>query len=203
MIARIRGRLLATEVESVLVENCGIAYRIFTAAGLVDRFGAIGDEVTVHTRMIVRENDLSLYGFPTSDRCQLFDLLQTVTGIGPRVATNILGTLEPDRFALAVLNEDIPTLTRTKGLGKRGAERIILELRDRLKGMAPKAQAAALQPAAAAGEDGPGRLREDVLGALVVLGYSAAEAETLVAKSFDPAATVETNIRQALRQVLS
>ena len=203
MIARVRGELVAMDLDSVVIDNGGIGFRVFSAESLIGRFGTIGEEVSCHTRLVVRENEISLYGFPTPEQCQLFDLLQMVTGIGPKVACNILGSLDPDAFALAILNGDVKRLTQAKGVGKKGAERLILELRDRLKG-AEWVAATSKQEALAAADpqQADAGLRGDLLSALVVLGYSAGDAEQMMEKSFDPQQDLEANLRLALRQAL-
>ena len=198
MYAYIRGELVAQESDAIIVENGGIGYRIFTAAGLIPEFGREGSEITVHTHQIVREDDILLYGFPTKSSRQMFALLLSVSGIGPKVASQIMGTLNPDQFAFAVMSEDIKTITTVKGLGKKGAERLILELRDKFKGLSwNEGGNSGATTAATAVTDA----RTEVLSALVVLGFSGSEAMELVKKSYQEEQSLQENIRMALKAV--
>lgn len=201
MYAYIRGRLVGLESDAIIVENNGIGYRIYTAVSLLPRFGQEGEEVTVHTHQIVREDDILLYGFPDKSSRQMFSLLLSVSGIGPKVASSIMGTLNPDQFALAVMTEDIKTITTVKGLGKKGAERLILELRDKFKGLSWSDDGDVAKPVAAATVGLATDPRTEVMSALIVLGFSNAEALSLVKKSYDEALSLQENIRMALKAV--
>lgn len=203
MYAYIKGELVAVENEAVVLENNGIGYRLLTAPALTLRFGQLGAQVTAYTSLVVREDVWQLFAFPTQAECRLFELLQTVSGIGPKVAALILGGLAPDRFALAVLSGDVKALTAVKGLGKKGAERLILELKDKLKheAAAPPAGDFPAPDAAATAEEGSA-MQKDCLSALLVLGYAPAAAKAMVEKSFDEQADLETNVRSALKLAL-
>ncbi len=200
MYAYIKGQLVATESDAIIVENGGIGYRIYTASSLIPEFGKEGSDVIVYTHQIVREDDISLYGFPTKSSRQMFALLLSVSGIGPKVASQIMGTLNPDSFAFAVMSQDVKTLTTVKGLGKKGAERLILELRDKFKGMSwneADSQGSEVAACATAVTDA----RTEVLSALMVLGFSGSEAMELVKKSYKAEQSLQENIRMALKAV--
>lgn len=205
MYAYIKGTLIAREEASVIVETSGIGYSINMSPGLSASFAAPGDQVMIHTYLHVRDDVFELYGFPQREQLNLFKLLITVSRIGPKLATTIVDTLPADQFALAVMNADVKTLTTVKGLGKKGAERLILEIRDKVKanlqveGDGRIGLPAATDRNATDGATADGDMREDVVNALLVLGFSAGEATEITASTFDPQSTLETNISSALR----
>ncbi len=189
MIAFIRGELASTDAESVTIRvggrDGGIGLRALVPTNIIQELGAVGDSVTLVTRLLVRDDRLELYGFDTERQAALFDQVQTVGGVGSRLALAILSTFTPDQFAAALENEDVAQLTRVSGLGKRTASRILLELRGKL----------APPPDAAAASD-------DAADALAALGYSAAEvARALARPEVQAAASVEERVAAALRQL--
>ncbi len=205
MYAYIKGTLVAREETTVIVETSGIGYSINMSPGLSASFAAPGEQVMIHTYLHVREDVFELYGFPQREQLNLFKLLITVSRIGPKLATTIVDTLPADQFALAVMNADIKTLTTVKGLGKKGAERLILEIRDKVKANLQVGRdgqtdvSATTEPNETDGTSADGGMREDVVNALLVLGFSAAEATDITARTFDPESTLEANISSALR----
>lgn len=199
MYAYIKGTVVARQLDSLIVDHQGIGYRLLSSPGLLSRFPSVGETVTVHTYLYVREDQMALYGFPDAEDLQMFELLLTVSGIGPKVASMIVGTLSPSQFALAVISGDAKALTQVKGIGRKGAERLILELKDKLKGIdLPASDSAAMpvgDPSAATGND--------AISALVVLGYSGTEAARAVAAvDQEQAGSLEDVIRLALRQLM-
>lgn len=201
MYAFIKGRIAYRQLDAIVVEAGGVGYRIQTAPGLLERFGRDGDETTVYTHLIVREDVMALFGFATREELSMFEMLLTVSGIGPKVASAVLSVVSPSRFAMAVVTGDARTLTQAPGLGKKGAERIILELKDKLKGASATAAAdggpVEVVPQGA-GEDGI--RRSEAVSALVVLGFSASEAGRVVEKVHHPGMETEEIIRAALRE---
>lgn len=200
MYAYIVGEVIHKEPEKMIVENGGIGYIINTSSGLMERFPAVGNQVKIHTYHYVREDQIALYGFPTSEELSMFELLLTVSGIGPKVACNITGSMNPGKFALAVVSGDTKSLTSVKGIGKKGAERMILELKDKLKGRDMPAA-----PEHDAGFDnmpvGSKQLSEAV-SALMVLGYNGSESERAVRSVMtDENQFVEDLIRLSLREL--
>lgn len=198
MYAYIKGKIVARQTDALILENQGIGYRILAAPELMDRFPARGEDALIHTHLYVREDVQALYGFPTAEDLGLFELLLGVSGIGPKVASAIVGSMSPGPFALAVITGDIKGLTQIRGIGRKGAERLILELKDKLKGVEiPTAQKAAgpidmtSQPRQA-----------EAISALMVLGYSGAEAARAVGAVFEPERSLEDLIRLALRQLM-
>ncbi|MFS8478048.1 MAG: Holliday junction branch migration protein RuvA [Micromonosporaceae bacterium] len=172
MIASIRGRVVAVSPDAAVVEVGGVGLTVHctpsTLAGL-----RVGTEVRLATSLVVREDSLTLYGFADDDAKHLFELLQTASGVGPRLAQAVLAVHDPDTVRKAIANADAGTLTRVPGIGKKGAERIILELRDKV-GPAP------VGPAESAGVL-TGAWTDQVRSALVGLGWTAAQADSAVA----------------------
>ena len=199
MIASVRGRASHVGLNRIVVDVHGVGLLVHTppavAAGC--RHGA---EVELATSMIVREDSMTLYGFAAAGERDTFDLAQTVTGVGPRVAMALLSVLSPDELAAAVAADDITTLTKVPGIGKKGAERIALELRGKLPDV-PGGSAAA--PAATSRTG----WQEQVTEALVGLGYSSKQSadavSTVAGEAGDAApADISTALKAAL-QVLA
>jgi holliday junction DNA helicase RuvA len=198
MYAFIKGKIVARHTDSLVLENQGIGYRIFAAPELLEKFPPRGEETLVHTHLYVREDVQALYGFPTAEDLGLFELLLGVSGIGPKVASAIVGSMSPGSFAMAVITGDIKGLTQIRGIGRKGAERLILELKDKLKGVdIPSVQKTA-GPVDLAGQP----RQAEAISALMVLGYSGAEAARAVGAVFEPERSLEDLIRLALRQLM-
>jgi holliday junction DNA helicase RuvA len=198
MYAYIKGRIVSRQADALVIENQGIGYRILAAPELMERFPARGEETVIHTHLYVREDAQLLYGFPTAEELNLFELLMTVSGIGPKVASAIVGSLSPSHFALAVITGDVGTLTKIRGIGRKGAERLILELKDKLKGVdLPSGQA--MSGLAAAGAK---PLQTEAASALMVLGYSGPESARAVSAVYEADRSLEDLIRLALRHLM-
>ncbi len=192
MIASLTGRVAAAGLGDVILDVAGVGYRVLTPPGAT--IGPIGSTATLHTHLVVREDSLTLYGFPSAADRALFETLMTVTGVGPKLALAAIGTLGADGLRRAVLDEDIAALTVIPGVGRKSAQRMVLELRDRLGG------AAGGVPGAAGG--GALDARAEVREALAGLGYAAAEvSKVLEALSADPDASAEELLRAALRSL--
>lgn len=203
MYAYIKGKLVAKTIDNLIIDNHGIGYRLQAASSLLDRFGPVGEEITAYTHLYVREDIFALYGFPSQEDVGLFELLLTVSGVGPKVASSVVGSVSPSQFALAVITGDTKTLTQVKGIGKKGAERMILELKDKLKGSDWGGESGSLSAAAtASGVALPQGVENEAISALLVLGYSGVEASRAVAAVQAPGLAVEELIRLALRQLV-
>jgi Holliday junction DNA helicase RuvA len=193
MIASVRGRVTAVGPDGAVVEVGGVGLAVTcapnTLAGL-----RVGTEARLATSLVVREDSLTLYGFADDDARQLFELLQTASGVGPRLAQAALAVHAPDVLRRAVASADIGTLTRVPGIGKKGAERLVLELRDRIGPVA--ADAAAPGPTAAGWV---AQVREGLIG----LGWTPAQAEQAVAAVAEtvehPPPPVPLLLKQAIR----
>ncbi|GAA2802368.1 Holliday junction branch migration protein RuvA [Saccharopolyspora taberi] len=172
MIASVRGPVLSTGLDHAVIEVGGVGLAVHatpaTLAGL-----RRGEEARLWTSLIVREESLTLYGFADAESRDLFGLLQTASGVGPRLALATLAVLSPDQLCHALADGNLTTLTQVPGIGKKSAERLILELRDKVGVLAGTGGA---EPVAA----DRGRLRTEVSEALVGLGFSAKQAEQSV-----------------------
>lgn len=172
MIAHIRGKLLAKHPTQAIVETAGVGYAVTISVPTFSDLPAVGTEVALHIHTHVREDVIALYGFLRASEKQLFEKLITVSGIGPKLAITILSGMAADEMVGAIQGNDVDRLTRIPGIGKKTAERLVLELRDKLPEAGPAAVPSA--PAMNATE-------EDVLSALVNLGYPRPSAEKALA----------------------
>jgi Holliday junction DNA helicase RuvA len=197
VISSVRGQVLSIELDHAVVEvggGVGLAVHAVPATLATLRRG---EQARLATSLVVREDSLTLYGFADAVTRELFVLLQTVSGVGPRLALAMLAVLEPDTLRTALAQGDLAVLTRVPGIGRKGAERLVVELRDRVGVLAPVASG----PATRAG----GAVRTQVTEALVGLGFAARQAELAVDAVLaeadpgsEPAATSEV-----LRSVLT
>ncbi len=133
MLAYIKGTLEMKMTGYVVIDVGGLGYKVFMSEAGMDKLGNIGDTVKVHTYYRVREDDISIFGFNTLEELKMFELLIGVSGVGAKTALTMLAVCEPSDFALAVISEDIKTLTTIPGIGPKSAKRIILELKDKIK----------------------------------------------------------------------
>jgi|ERR1700733_3931086 len=172
MIAHLRGRLLAKHPNQAVVETGGVGYDVTISIPTFSDLPGLGSEVALHIHTHVREDQIALYGFLRPAEKQLFEKLITVSGIGPKLAITILSGMPADEMVGAIRGNDIARLTRIPGIGKKTAERMVLELRDKLP-PAGGAEAPSTQVMNA--------MEEDVLSALVNLGYQRAAAERALA----------------------
>jgi len=172
MIAHLRGKLLAKHPNQAIVETGGVGYDVTISVPTFSDLPAIGGEVTLHIHTHVREDLIALYGFLRPSEKRLFEKLITVSGIGPKLAITILSGMAADEMVNAIRGNDVTRLTRIPGIGKKTAERMVLELRDKLapEGVAESAVMPAMSP-----------VEEDVLSALMNLGYQRAAAERALA----------------------
>jgi len=168
MIAHLRGTLLAKHPNQAIVETHGVGYDVVISVPTFSEMPTAGAEVALHIHTHVREDALSLYGFLRLAEKLLFEKLLTVSGIGPKLAITILSGMPADEMVAAIRAGDLARLTRIPGIGKKTAERMVLELRDKLPA-APGAAEASVSPANA--------VEEDVISALVNLGYQRAAAD--------------------------
>ena len=132
MLAYIKGTLEMKMTEYLVIDVGGLGYKIFMSEAGMEKVGNIGDNIKVHTYYKVREDDISIFGFNTLEELKMFELLISVSGVGAKTALSMLAVCEPSEFALAVISEDIKTLTGIPGIGAKSAQRIILELKDKI-----------------------------------------------------------------------
>jgi Holliday junction DNA helicase RuvA len=167
VIAQLRGRLLRKEPQQAVVDVSGVGYRVTIPLSTFYRIGEPGAEVTLLTHTHVREDALALFGFLTSVEQALFERLIAVSGVGPKLAVSILSGIEAPDLVAALRSNDLARLTRIPGVGKKTAERLVLELKDKMQDLS----------SAAAAPTGGGGAADDIVSALVHLGYSRPEAE--------------------------
>jgi len=194
VIAQLRGRLLRKAPQEAVVDVGGVGYRVTIPLSTFYRVGEPGAEVTLLTHTHVREDALALFGFLTAMEQELFERLIAVSGVGPKVAISILSGIEAPELAAALRSSDIARLTRIPGVGKKTAERLVVELKDRMQDL-PAAEAAV--PAS------PSAATDDLVSALLHLGYSRPEAERGVERALRDHAggRFEDLLRAALQAV--
>jgi len=195
MIGRLRGLLLEVEGNLVVVDVGGVGYEVSLPEAVLMRLPAPGEPVDLLTRQIFREDAVTLYGFLESFQRRLFDMLLSVQGCGPKAALSLIGQLGEDAVATAILQQDTRVLTRANGVGPKLAERIILELKNKMQeealqrkleaALAPKKKAAA--PA------------DELVDALLALGYRRSEAEAAANDAREQADNVSDQLKHALR----
>ena len=196
MLYSLKGTLVFAGDGVMAVECAGVAYLCRTTLSTLSRIGRVGETVQVYTLMQIRSEALDLFGFADKQELECFKMVTGVSGVGGRIALAILSTMTPERFALCVAAGDHKPLTQAPGVGKKLAERIILELRDKVGG-----QAFATQEAELAGKTArsAGNIQEAV-SALVVLGYTQTDA-TLAVSGISEDTPVEEIIKQALKKL--
>jgi Holliday junction DNA helicase RuvA len=173
MIAHLRGKLLAKHPNQAVIETAGVGYDVTITIPTFSDLPSLGSEVALHIHTHVREDQIALYGFLRPAEKQLFEKLITVSGLGPKLAITILSGMPADEMVGAIRNNDIARLTRIPGIGKKTAERMVLELRDKLPPAGAEIPAAPTMTA----------MEEDVLSALTNLGYQRPAAERALAQA--------------------
>ncbi|AYJ49609.1 Holliday junction branch migration protein RuvA [Rhodococcus sp. P1Y] len=195
MIASIRGEVLTIALDHVVLEAAGVGYRINATPSTLGTLSR-GSESRLLTTMIVREDSMTLYGFADGESRDLFSLLLTVSGVGPRIAMATLAVLDPNALRTALADSNITALTRVPGIGKRGAERMVVELRDKVDAIVGGGSATSLPSGAAGGNP----VREQIVEALTGLGFALKQAEdaTDAVLAAQPDASTSAALRSAL-----
>jgi Holliday junction DNA helicase RuvA len=187
MIAGLRGRVVAQGEDHIILEVGGIGFLVHVPRTLLGQPSSLEGELRLHTHLHVRENELSLYGFASREELAFFQLLLGVSGIGPKVGLGILSWASPAELQRAILQGDIEALMEIPGIGRRSAERLVLDLREKIEGEAPIPMVS-LSPGDA-----------EVLEVLLALGYTRQEAESALQSISESDAPLEERIRQALQ----
>jgi Holliday junction DNA helicase RuvA len=187
MIAHLRGRLLHKQPNQAIVEAGGVGYDLTISIPAFSSLPDVGSEVSLHVHTHVREDALALFGFLTANEKQLFEKLISVSGIGPKLAITVLSGMTVDSIISAIRGNDLASLTKVPGIGKKTAERLVLELRDKLEALST---APAAKPATA--------VEDDVLSALLNLGYQRPLAERAIAAARDKG-SFDVLFREALQ----
>lgn len=194
MYAYIKGELAEKSNGFIIVENSGIGYKIFMSNSTIGRIGALHENVKVYTYYQVSEDNICLYGFQTKEELSMFELLITVSGIGPKSAVAMLSNIEPSSFALAVINEDIKKITSLPGIGAKTAGRLVLELKDKLKKENSVIQNQEVKSFVKQNE-----ASNDAISALQILGYGRKEIEEALSKFDCNSLSTEDIIKTALK----
>ncbi len=198
MIGLLRGRILAKHPPHLLVDVSGVGYELEAPMSTFYELPAVGAEVMLHTHFVVREDAQLLYGFASEREKRLFRELLKVSSVGPKLALSLLSGMSVDNFLLCIESEDVTTLVRVPGVGRKTAERLLIEMRDRIKGLGGPILTGGVNTGAPAAT-GP---QAEAFSALTALGYKPAEVVQLL-KSVDPAVqTTEELIRAALQSAV-
>ena len=198
MIYNIKGELTYTDPQFVVVENSGIGFKCFTSLTTVKNVGKIGSTVNLYTYLSVKEDALDLFGFSTLEELNSFKLLITVSGVGPKAAVSVLSELSPEKLALAIASSDVKSITKANGVGRKTAERIVLELKDKTGSLSQTDFSSAASAASVAEDSAAG----EAVAALVALGFSQSDAAVTVGQ-MDQSLSADEMIRLGLRQLSS
>lgn len=197
MYEYIKGKYVGINKDYMIVENSGIGYRIFTSGATMSSMPKCGEEIMLYLEQIVREDFLGLYGFDSKEELEMFKLLLTVNGVGPKAALSLLSISRVNNLKYAIMTDDEKHICRGVGIGKKTAARIILELKDKLK---PDELLDSTQGINENNNDNI-KVLSEALSALLALGYSEKEAETVL-KKIDKNDTVENIIKNSLRLLM-
>lgn len=199
MIYSLKGKLTVKDMNFVVVECSGVGYGCRTSYNTVSKLGAIGDEITLYTYLSVRDDNIELFGFSTIQELNCFKLLISVSGVGGKAATSILSDITPENFAFLVASGDSKAFTKTKGIGTKTAQRIVLELKDKISSEAFTIKNI---PAVTNNADVSPSAVSEAMEALMVLGYSQGEIAPLLRKC-DSSLSTQELIREVLRLIAS
>ena len=194
MISYLKGSLEAKNIDSIVVEVGGVGYKVFMSRNSMDKIGELGEVVKVHTYMRVREDDISLYGFCANEELKMFEQLIGVSGVGAKSALTILSNITPSKFALAIISGDVGALKSLPGIGAKSAQRMILELKDKMK------TEEAVQSDEVITQYMPeNNNTKDAVEALQVLGYVRKDIDVALSKIDTTSLSVEDIIKQGLK----
>lgn len=198
MYAYIKGSLEEKLKDSIVVETGGIGYKIYVSEQTMDKLGELGEKVKIYTHYHVREDSISLYGFLSNEELKMFELLIQVSGIGAKTAIVMLSNISPSEFAIAVISNDIKTLTKIPGVGSKSAQRIVLELKDKLKTEDAISKNTEDLPTENTVDN---EKVEEATQALQILGYNKGEVKKVIEKLKVKDLSIEDIIKQALKQL--
>jgi Holliday junction DNA helicase RuvA len=196
VFAYLKGILIRKASDGIILDVNGVGYKIFTPVSTLSACLETGREMKFHTYFYVREDTQALYGFVTEEELKMFEQLISVSGVGPKAALSLVSYLPPSQFGLAVLTDNIESFIKAPGIGKKTAQRIILELKDKLK--KANVQLKDLEVGAAC-INLPDNKMNEAISALIMLGYSTQEASRTVSAVYDEEKTLEQIIKDALK----
>lgn len=191
MLAYIKGNLEIKTNDYIVIDVGGLGYKVNMSKKALENVGNIGQKIKVYTYYRVREDDISIFGFNTNEELRMFELLLSVSGIGAKVALTILSNIETTEFAIAVITDDITKIVKIPGIGKKTAQRIILELKDKLKTQQ-------LSEGEETKEEKNNESEEEAISALQILGYNKKEIEKAFEKIANKNVSVEELIKKGL-----
>ena len=194
MLAYIKGSLEEKTSTYVVIDVGGLGYKVYMSENAINKLGQIGETIKVHTYYQVREDDISIFGFITSEELKMFELLISVSGVGAKSALSILANISPSSFAFAIISDDVSKLVKIPGVGNKTAARIILELKDKLKTI----QAIDTNEEDAEIPVGDNGKQTEAIAALQVLGYNRKEVEKALESINTNDLTVEDIIKKGL-----
>lgn len=198
MIYNVKGTLTYTDTNFAVVECGGVGFKCFVSLTTLRDLTSIGSEVNLFTHLSVREDAMDLFGFSTNAELDAFKLLITVNGIGPKAAMAILSVLPPDRLSVAISSGDVKAIQMAQGVGKKTAERVVLELKDKVVGIGgvSKSEVEGIQSVAASSD------ASEAVAVLVSLGFNQSDAATVVG-AMDKSLSVDEMIRKGLKELSS
>ena len=202
MLAYIKGELANKSRGYVVIDVGGLGYKVFMSELSMENIGNIGDVVKVYTYYRVMEDDISIFGFNTNEELRLFELLISVSGVGAKTAITMLGTIKPEEFAIAIISNDINTLKKLPGIGAKTAQRIVLELKDKLKKekQIEELSVATEKSTLIKNEIEKDKKLEEVFDALQVLGYNSKDIEKTMER-IDNSLSLEEIIRAGIKEL--
>ncbi len=192
MIAFLTGRVVAKRTSYALLDVSGVGYRLSMATGALAALPAVGDEVTIWTHLHVREDEISLFGFESEDEKQAFEQLITVSGVGPKVALSALSAMSADTIARAIAAEDDKLIATIPGVGKKTAQRIVLDLKDKI---------GSRELGSSSRESGPSAAAAEASDALLGMGFTSAEIAIALQGRSEDARDTQSIIRYALKRL--
>lgn len=203
MISQLRGILLEKQPPQLLLDVNGVGYELDAPMSTFYHLPDVGQEIILLTHFIVREDAHHLYGFATQEERSLFRTLLKVNGVGARLGLTILSSINPDEFVRCVLNNDTESLVRLPGIGKKTAERLIIEMRDKLASWQKNVPAELNLLTDRTDKNSRNQIIQDAIAALIALGYKPQEASRAVSKVDDGILTSENIIRRALKEMMA
>ena len=195
MLAYIKGTLEMKMTGYIVIDVGGLGYKVFMSESGIDKLGNIGETVKVHTYYKVREDDISIFGFNSLEELRMFELILSVSGVGAKTALTIIAVTEPSEFAIAVISDDVSYLTKIPGIGAKSAQRIILELKDKMKKENSITKTKNLKLKEAVVDSSK---VDEAISALQVLGYNKKEIEKVFMKLDKKDLSTEDLIRKGL-----
>ena len=198
MLAYIKGNLEIKTNDYIVIDVGGLGYKVYMSKRAIEEVGSIGDKIKVYTYYRVREDDISIFGFNTNEELRMFELLLSVSGIGAKVALTILSNIEITEFALAVICNDVSKIVKIPGIGQKSAQRIILELKDKLKAEQLEENDEAEGKKNKNKEENSSALNE-AISALQILGYNKKEVE----KAFEKLANKDVSVEELIKKGLT